>query len=162
VAEERMDLLMESIRAIRNMRAEVKVGPGQKVNSIIQTDDEDSYHTFVEGHEYICDMAEVESLEIRANTEENPAKALASIVGGAEVYLPLEGLIDVGAELKRLQSELDEAREYLAESRSRLANEDFVEKAPREVVNRERERVARQSERVTRLEERIEQLQQLT
>jgi len=157
-AEEQFELLMEAIRGIRNIRAELNISPGQRTPAILQVDDRRLYDTLIEGSEYISDLARVDSLELRANTEEKPQKALAAIVRGIEVYVPLEGVVDIDAELERLRDELEEARAFLAESQARLANDNFVKKAPEEVVARERTRKQEQADRVSRLEERISQL----
>ncbi len=88
-----------------------------------------------------------------------PAKALTLVVGGLEIYLPLEGMVDLAAERERLTKEVEALSAAIARSEGLLANEDFTRKAPVHVVDREREKLAANRERKAKLEERLKSLE---
>ena len=88
-----------------------------------------------------------------------PAKALTMVVGGLEIYLPLEGMVDLAAERKRLTKEIEVLSAAIARSEGLLANEGFTRKAPVHVVDREREKLAANRERKAKLEERLKSLE---
>ena len=79
-------------------------------------------------------------------------------MGGVEVYLPLAGMIDLTAERKRLQGELDKAEAAVVRSQKTLDNQGFITKAPPEVVQKERDKLARLEEQARKLHDRLRML----
>jgi len=136
-AEREMDLIMEVIRSIRNIRAEMNVPPGKKAETIIIAKSKEAYAIITKGQEYVARLAQGEPVKIIEGTGFKPSKAAAAIVGDLEVYLPLEGLIDMEVEMKRLEKELNQTRKELARVTAKLSNEGFLAKAPREVIEKE-------------------------
>ena len=86
---------------------------------------------------------------------------MSSVVDGAEIYLPLTGLIDTDKEIARLTKELDKLRKGAASTAGKLNNERFLSKAPAEVVQAEREKLDAANEKISALEQRINQLENL-
>ena len=97
-------------------------------------------------------------LIIESALPEHPAKALALVTGGVEVYLPLAGMVDLEREQERLRKELAAVEGDIARAQGLLGNERFVSKAPAEVVQKEREKLAAAEERRGVLATRIEML----
>ena len=89
-----------------------------------------------------------------------PEKAIAAIAAGVPVYVPLAGLVDIEQEIARLEKELAEAEKQLAGVSARLANENFVSKAPASVVEREREKQRELAERAELLRQRLAELRE--
>jgi valyl-tRNA synthetase len=104
-------------------------------------------------------LAKVEPLRLLDDRSELPTSgAVSVVVGGAVMAIPMEGLVDLAAERKRLSSELEESSEAIQKLNVRLQDPQFMGKAPEEVVERERERLRNYEERKARLEELLTQL----
>ena len=100
-AERGMNAIMDSIKAIRNMRAEVNANPGKKIPAIMLVS-EDLREVVAHNDSYIKLLGGIDNLELRPLNGEKPENAMAAVVTGIEVYLPLAGLIDVEKETQRL------------------------------------------------------------
>lgn len=156
-AESRMLVLMEVIKAVRNIRAEKGVPPGKEVPAIALADAQkasvlEANRTFVKG------LGRISELDIRAADSEKPAQAAVAVAGGISVYLPLAGLVDLEAETKRLHKELADAAAELERSAARLSNEGFVSKAPSEVVEGARRRHRELEEKVAKVQSLLAEL----
>jgi len=157
-AEEEMELIMEMVRAIRNVRSEYKVAPSRYIEAIIVTDDWQDL--ILSQAEIINTLARIapEGLVIASSLEEVPAKALALAIRDVEIYLPLKGMVDLEREERRLTRELEEVEEEIARTQKLLSNQGFLSKAPPAVVEREREKLAHHLERRRGLEGQLERL----
>ena len=139
-AEAEFTILMDLIRGIRNARAEYKVEPSRKISASI---DPGKHPSFADDYRDLFGrLCNVHHIQILADGSPTPEKAATVVAGDITVYLPLEDLIDLDAELKRLQSELDELEQQIARAENLLQNENFVSKAKPEVVQRERDKLA--------------------
>ena len=136
-AEESMDLLMEVIRSIRNIRAEMNVPPGKKAEVIIMAKSKEAYAIVNTGQEYVARLANGEPINIYEGIGTKPSNVATAIVGDLEIYLPLEGLIDLEVEIKRLEKELSQTKKELERVTGKLSNEGFLTKAPQEVIAKE-------------------------
>jgi len=87
-----------------------------------------------------------------------PGLCATEVRGNDEIYVPLEGLIDVGEEKARKQKELDKARGFAASIEKKLGNENFVSRAKPEIVERERERLVEAQEKIAKLEQALADL----
>ncbi|MBE3580043.1 MAG: valine--tRNA ligase [Thermoanaerobacteraceae bacterium] len=137
-AEEAMTLIIEVIRAIRNLRSEMRVAPGRKARVLLVAQSAATRQVLEEAREYLESLARAEPVEVVASLEEPPVKAAAAVTAGVEIYLPLEGLVDFQKEIARLEKELAAVQKELEQVRRKLAKPDFVAKAPEEVVAKER------------------------
>ncbi|MDP6124755.1 MAG: valine--tRNA ligase, partial [Candidatus Latescibacteria bacterium] len=139
-AESQISLVQEVIAGIRNVRAEMNVPPGKHAPALIRTSGAhlDALNCL---SDYLTDLAKIESLTIGANVEK-PAHSGTVVIGDmTEVYVPLEGLIDVDQERARLSKELGKQEKYVTGLKKKLSNEQFLSKAPPEVVDAEREKL---------------------
>jgi valyl-tRNA synthetase len=157
-AEADMEMLQGIIRAVRNMRGEMNVPPGKLAPVIIKTESEDVARCTERNLRYVQELGRVSALRITP-TFKREGPVASAVVGASEVFLPLQGLVDVQAELARLQKDLARSEETLRRSRQKLANGDFLERAPRDVVDAER---ARADELEQRREKLISYLEALT
>jgi len=140
-AEQDMELLQGLITAVRNIRGEMNVPPGQKVDIIIMAEDEEQRRLITEHSRYILPLTRGKSLQVLPPGEK-PKGAAAAVFERVEVFVLLKGLIDFEEEARRLQKELDKLEKDIIKSNKKLANEDFLKRAPAEVVAKEKERVA--------------------
>ena len=132
-----MDLLKDVIRAVRNVRAEVGVSPGKPVALWIKPSDDWTRRTLEVHEAYLRKFCNTSELRIDPSVAA-PDKAMTAVVTGAELYLPLSGLIDVGQEIERLEKELRRLEAEVERVERKLANEQFLAKAPQAVVEEER------------------------
>lgn len=132
-----MGLLMDAIRAVRNVRAEVGVTPGKKVELLAKPTTEASAGILKRNEEYLRRFCNTSSLTLDASLSA-PEKAMTAIVTGVELYLPIAGLIDIGQEIARLTKELASLNAEVERVEKKLANEGYIAKAPAHVVEQER------------------------
>ncbi|MDY6028744.1 MAG: class I tRNA ligase family protein, partial [Acidaminococcaceae bacterium] len=159
-AEALMNAVMESIKAVRNMRAEVNVNPGKKIPAVMLVN-----RAFKEGVEanagYIHLMGAVSELTVLEENAPKPENAMAAVVSGVEVYLPLAGLIDVEKEGARLHKELATIDKELARVEGKLGNEGFLAKAPADVIEKEKAKAEELRTKKAAIDERLEYLRNI-
>ncbi len=136
-AVKEMDLLMEIIRSVRNIRAEVNVPMSKKIELLVRPADPAAYDILNGNQEYLRRFCNTSSLEINLNLA-NPEKAMTAVVTGAELFLPLAGLIDISQEIARLEKEVQSLTAEVERVDKKLSNEGFVAKAPARVIEEEK------------------------
>jgi valyl-tRNA synthetase len=153
-AEREMGILQELITAIRTIRSEMRVPPGVRPDVIIRTENPEIERLCLNHERFFLDLARVERLVIGPSVE-RPKSAPRKVLDYAEVFVPLEGLIDLDAQRKRLERELEDARRELERIRRRLDNEEFLAKAPQEIIEKEKTRDVELRAMIERLEENL-------
>ena len=155
-AEMDMNLLMDLVRGIRNVRAEYNVDPARRISAWVAAG---SQRTNIEQYNYLfarlCNVAEV---TIMAEGTAAPDEAASVVVSDVTVYLPLAGLIDIQAECDRLSKEQAKLEEQMAKSQNMLSNEQFVSRARPEVVERERMKLSDLQASAAQIAERLASL----
>ncbi|WP_276323836.1 valine--tRNA ligase [Planococcus halocryophilus] len=155
-----MKLLMDVIRSVRTIRAEVQSPMSKKVPLTISAKDANTHAVLEANAAYIERFCNPETLTIGENIVA-PEKSMSAVVSGAELFMPLEGLIDIDAELARLNKELEKWAKEVKLVSGKLSNERFVSKAPEAVVAEERAKQADYMEKHATVEKRIEELKNL-
>ena len=154
-AAEKMQLIMDIIRSVRNIRAEMNVPPGKKAEILLitSTKEEDSLK---QGEEYIKSLAQASLVTISSEKDTQiPGQAATAHVRGVDVYLPLKGLIDIDKEIGRLKKEIENAKKEVERINGKLANPGFLAKAPQEVIEKERIKAEEYTLKKSSLEERL-------
>lgn len=159
-AERGMNAIMDSIKAIRNMRAEVNANPGKKIPAIMLVS-EDLREVVDHNDSYIKLLGGIDNLELRPLNGEKPENAMAAVVTGIEVYLPLAGLIDVEKETQRLSKELAAMEKDLQRAGGKLNNAGFLAKAPEDVIAKERAKYEELSGKIEAVKKRMAYLAEL-
>ncbi|MGG1635498.1 valine--tRNA ligase [Paenibacillus sp. FSL A5-0031] len=136
-AVKEMELLMEMIRSVRNIRAEVNVPMSKKIEMLIKPASEAEAAIMSRNEEFIKRFCGTSSLETGLHISA-PDKAMTAILTGAEIYLPLAGLIDIAQEIARLEKEHQHLNTEVERIEKKLSNEGFVAKAPAKVIDEER------------------------
>lgn len=157
----RMTLIMDIIRAIRNLRAEMNVPAGKRAEVILQATTADALRTLELGQRYIAHLGLASSLSFGAAAPEKPDQAVTAVVPGVEVYLPLKGLVDVEKEIARLTKESDTTVKELERLRGKLSNQGFLAKAPADVIKKDKARLAELEGKMASVEERVAALRKL-
>ncbi|MFZ5597805.1 MAG: valine--tRNA ligase [Bacillota bacterium] len=136
-AEGDMGTLMEIIRSVRHIRSEMNVPPGKKADILIEVGDRKVRGLIEKWAHYVENLA-AGKVKITEKLAEKPGQAAHAVAGGAEIYVPLKGLIDIGREVGRLEKELGQIDKELARIRGKLSNEGFLGKAPEDVIQKEK------------------------
>ncbi len=156
-AEDEVESVTSVVRAIRNVRAEFKVEPRQPLEALVAVP---LASVVAEEAEVIRSLARVEPLRIltEGDTMSPSRQTLTLVVGKATVYLPMGDAVDLASERQRLQKELASTQAATDRLAQRLEDQQFLSKAPEEVVEKERERLASAQERLARIRELLGQL----
>ena len=140
VMETRMNALQTLITTIRTLRSEMNVPMGKKADVVVAPADKEAAATFFENENYIRDLATVAGLTIDADIG-RPKKSAVGMAGQNEVFIRLEGLIDIAQERARLEKEIDRRKKFILAIEKKLQNEGFLAKAPEDVIRQEREKL---------------------
>ncbi|WP_283153925.1 valine--tRNA ligase [Guptibacillus hwajinpoensis] len=152
-----MALLTEIIRSVRNIRAEMNVAPSKPIELRIKPKSADTQKQLEQNSQYIERFCNPETLSISADLQA-PEKSMTAVVSGAELFLPLEGLINIDEEIERLKGEMKKLDSEVDRVQKKLANERFISKAPEKVVEEERAKEKDYLERRSNVEARINEL----
>ena len=157
-AESDVGAVIEMVRAIRNLRAEFRIQPSQKVEAVV---DAPEIRDVLEAEAAaIKTLAQVEPLITESDRDQTDSNQQVSLVlSSGTVTVPLGGLVDLGQESERLSKEMDQIDANRERLSSRLKDESFLAKAPDEVVDRERERLGNMEERRARIVEVLSRLE---
>jgi valyl-tRNA synthetase len=153
-----MELIQEVIRSVRNTRAEMNVPPSKAVPMSLKPSNSQASERVERGRDYIVRFGNPETLTIDAAMEA-PEKSISHVLSGAEIFLPLEGLINVDEEIERLQREKDKLDKEVERVTKKLNNEGFVSKAPAHVVEEEKEKQKDYEQKREKVTARMEELQ---
>ena len=159
-AEKEMKMLMEIIRYVRNIRAEVNTPMSKKINLMLKPKDVQVLASLEANKGYIERFCNPEVLEMDINLV-SPEKSMTAVVTGVELFLPLADLINIEEELKRLENEWEKWNKEVERVQKKLANERFVSKAPEAVVNEERSKEKDYLEKRAIVEERLTELKNM-
>jgi valyl-tRNA synthetase len=156
-AETAMQLLIDVISGIRNIRGEMNIPPSQQLMCLIHCESRTKKQIIETHAELIIDLARLESLESAAGAERPKASATA-VVDDVTLFVSLEGIVDVARESARLEKEIAKLAGENEGLTKKLANEQFLSKAPAEVVDKVRQRQAGLLEKQQRLQANLDKI----
>jgi valyl-tRNA synthetase len=149
--------IQEVVTAVRATRAELNIPPGKKSDLYVRVS-EDSFAALLQEHiSYFRSLARVENLHCGTKIKK-PSPSASAVISGAEIFIPLEGLIDIDVERARLQKDLENLKIQLVKVSKKLANPDFLANAPDDVIDREKLKKRDYEERIERINKNLEQL----
>jgi len=155
-AEDEMQVFMELVRDIRNIRTEYKVDASRRISALALPG---SRRPLLERYSYIfARLCNVHQFSLLDDSSQPPAQAASAVYGDTTIFLPLEGLIDLQAERERLRKEHANLSDQADKLEAKLSNEGFVSKAPPAVVERERERLSDLRASLVQIHERLNSL----
>ena len=153
--EKRMGIVMNAIRAIRNLRTQMNVAPSKKAKTVIVTDNE----ALCEGTQsYFEKLASASETVITADKSGLGDGFVNAVTEGAEIYIPLGELVDKEKELERLTKEKEKLESEIKRVESKLSNAGFVAKAPQKLVDEEKEKGEKYKDMLQKVLESIEKL----
>ncbi|WP_294376085.1 valine--tRNA ligase [uncultured Clostridium sp.] len=156
-AENDMAYVIEAIKGLRNVRAEMNVPPSRKAKVIAYIAD-DAKEAFTNGASYIEKLASASEVEFITDKSVVPANAVSLVVKGGELFMPLLDLVDKDKELERLNKEVKKLEGEIERIDKKLSNQGFVAKAPEAVVNAEKEKRVKYVEMLEAVKVRIDAL----
>ncbi|WP_455791460.1 valine--tRNA ligase [Clostridium butyricum] len=156
-AEDNMAYVIEAIKGLRNVRAEMNVPPSRKAK-VIAYIAEDAKEAFTNGAAYMEKLASASEVEFITDKSSVPANAVSLVVKGGELFMPLLDLVDKEKELDRLNKEVKKLEGEIERIDKKLGNQGFVAKAPESVVNAEKEKRIKYVEMLEAVKVRIEAL----
>ena len=136
-----IEWVKQVIVGVRNVRGEMNISPATSLNIYFARGDSHDQRRLQENRQYLCKLAKLESITWLDNPEDAPLSATA-LAGDLEILVPMAGLIDVDAELKRLSKEIEKLASDVQKLSGKLSNEKFVANAPEEVVVKERNKLS--------------------
>lgn len=137
--EETLNRVQDVVTSIRNVRSEMNVPPAKKADVLIRVDNKALQKTLEENKNHILNLGQVEDLAIDMKISK-PDHAASAVIREAEIFIPLEGLIDLEQERMRLEKEISRVTQLLEKSNKKLSNEDFLRRAPKEIIEKEKAR----------------------
>jgi valyl-tRNA synthetase len=150
--------IKESIRLVRNVRAEQQVEPARRIPAVIYPGNlREAFEASIQEFHFLA-RTDPDAVELRDGAPEAPEGSVAIVSGGVSIYLPLAGLVDVEAERARLEKEIEEAVAEIGRAQGMLSNEQFVSRAPANVVDVQRKRLADAEARRDLLQTRLAEL----
>ncbi|MGO9175054.1 MAG: valine--tRNA ligase [Desulfobaccales bacterium] len=160
LAEAELGMVMGCIIAIRNLRAEMNVPPAIQVKAYIHSPDDQAILELHKHRQSISLLAKVEELHFNEVSGPPPTSARA-VLGNVDIYLPLAGVIDFTEEERRLTREIEKLGKDLTAAQRKLSNEDFLSKAPAQVVQKEKEKLRSWTEKLTKLKNHRKRIKEL-
>jgi len=157
--EKEMALVMEVITGVRNIRGEMNLNPGLKLNVLVKTQNDETQKTLQDQSLYIKELARIEQFEMGSNIEK-PNVSASSVLGGMDLIIPLEGIMDFQEERNRVEKELKKIEKDLIFLDKKLSNPNFVKKAPAEVIEKDEQRKTALSEKQVKLQIHLKTIEQ--
>ena len=148
---------MELVRAIRNLRAEMKVPPSQRITArlIVAKQDAEAYGSMAG---YLNKLTGVEHATVSTEAGDIPKNDVHIVCEGVEAVIPLSSLVDPEKERARIVKEIERFNEDIARAKAKLENQGFLAKAPQAVVDEEKTKLKSAEEMRNKLRERLETL----
>jgi valyl-tRNA synthetase len=156
-AEAEMAVLTEAVAGIRTIRGELNLSPSVELKAYVKTLSAKTKELLERDLLYLRKLARADIIELGGDVRK-PKGSAAAVRNSLEVYVPLEGLLNIGVEIDRLNREEAKIRETIDFLNRKLMNEDFLKRAPRDVVSKEREKYSECLRKVERIREHIKKL----
>jgi len=155
--ESEIQILMDVITAVRNIRASLNVSPGKEASLTIRGD-EKKCNMLRSNENYLQRLAKLDDIQ-SGEKAEKPAQSATAVVQGMELFVPLAGLIDLSKEIDRLERQIQDMKGRLSSVSRKLGNKKFVERAPENVISHERDKMQKYESDLSKLQQNLEALQ---
>lgn len=159
-ADQDIEWLKGVIIGIRNIRGEMNIAPGKKLDVLLRHCTTEDRNRLTNNHSFLKKLAKISSIRILEASETAPMSA-TQLVGEMDVLVPMADLIDKNAELARLSREVERLQKETARLIGKLGNKQFVSKAPSDVVKKERAKLTEAEVAKSKLEHQMESIRQL-
>ena len=151
---EKLEMAMAVIKSIRNIRAEADAAPSRKLTAVILCAD-GKEPVVRAGERYITKIANITDITFAASKADVPEEVMSAVVAGAEIFIPLDDIMDYEAELDRLRKEKKKLEGEVKRVVGKLSNEGFIKKAPENVINVEKAKQVKYEEMLAKVCDRL-------
>lgn len=158
-AHDEVELMKEIVVGIRNLRAVIGLHPSEKVSVVLLPETRQARKQIEDNKGFILSLASLSGFEIAK--KDKPKKAIAHVIPGVEIFLPVEGLIDVGKETERIKKEIGKISKDLERTEKKLSNPEFLERAPEDIIKKEREIFEELSFQIKKMEDVLHKLSEI-
>ncbi len=159
---DQMELVMDAVRGIRNIRAEINVPPSKQASALVRVSSS-SVKDILRGNlDIIYSLAKVSKMEFGEEDLHIPHKAVSCVIKGAEIFIPMEGLVDLDTEIARLEKEKSNLKNEIERVNKKLSNQGFLEKAPQDIVEKEQQKQKDYQEMLQKVEQRLKMMADLS
>lgn len=154
-----VEFLKQIVVSIRNIRAELGVMPAQRIKILIHPDSDKTHDLISDNKHFIYELAGVDSVEFAG--DEKPKNCVTQVLSGVEIFVPVEGIIDLDSEISRINREVSKIDVDLKFIEDKLNNKKFIERAPKEIVEKEKNKFKEFSDNKSRMLEVLNRLSQI-
>ncbi len=158
VQEKSIEIMKEAVRGIRNVRTQMNVAPSKKASVYVVSDQEEMLQIFEEGRLFFASLASASEVVLQKDREGIAEDAVSVVIPNATLYIPLSDLVDIQAEIARLEKEEKRLAGELQRSKGMLSNERFLSKAPQSKIDEEKEKQQKYEQLMAGVQERLSQL----
>ena len=159
-AETEMSYVIEAIMGIRTIRGEMNILPSSEVKAAIKTFSDEITTILKTNLHYIKKLSKAVEIEIGHNVKK-PVDSAVCVRDFMEIYVPIKGLLNIDTEIDRLTKEGNKVEETLAFLNRKLLNEDFLQRAPEDVVRKEKVKYEELAAKKERIEENIKKMREI-
>ena len=152
--EKKLEMAMEAVTAVRNIRAEADAAPSKKLTAVILAEG-DALATLEGGERYIKELAGISEISFVTDKTGVPDDSMSKVISKAQIFIPLAELVDFREELARLTKEKERLEGEVTRVEKKLSNQGFVAKAPEQVVQAERDKEEKYKEMLAKVNEQI-------
>ena len=156
--EKDIEIIKEAVRGIRNIRTEMNVAPSKKATVYVVSEDEGIRRTFAEGKLFFATLSYASEVLVQKDKTGIADDAVSVMIAGAALYIPFAELVDIQAEIERLEKEEKRLAGEIARCEGMLKNEKFISKAPEAKVAEEKEKLAKYTNLAEQVKARLAQL----
>ena len=154
--EKDINLIMNTISSIRNIKASLNIAPSKSINMIVRGDNK--FTSILENNfELMSRMVKIEKLEVGQNISK-PSQSATAVIENLEIFIPLRDLIDINKEIKRLEKQVADMQGRLNAVSKKLDNKNFVDRAPNKIIEHERNKFEDYKQQLKKLEENLNSL----
>ena len=159
-AIEEIEWVMNFILGVRRIRGEMNIAPGKPLPVLLQNGSENDLQSLENNRIYLQKLGRMETITWLTEAEQAPESAIA-LAGNMKILIPMAGLIDKEAELVRLDKEIQKIRKEMPRIEGKLNNANFIDRAPKEVVEKEKSKLSDLHSSLKNLEEQLEKIRTL-
>lgn len=156
--EKDIEMLKDLIASVRNIRSEMNVPPAKKTDLFLSTGNPERTQLLTQLQSHLCNLTRTEKVTI-ADQLSKPKMSASAVMHGIEIYVPLEGIIDISLERDRLQKEIARLEGQIQSIDRKLMNSDFIAKAPPAVLDKEKAKKENFKQTIAKLEANLRQLE---
>ncbi|WP_273702436.1 valine--tRNA ligase [Tepidanaerobacter syntrophicus] len=156
-----MELVMDAVRGIRNIRAEMNVPPAKQASALVRITNPMTEQILSSNLDIIYSLAKVSEMEFGKEDLQVPHKAVSCVIKGAEIFIPMEGLVDLDTEIARLEKEKLNLEKEIERTSKKLSNPGFIEKAPKDIVEKEKQKQKDYQEMLEKVVARLEMMKDM-